>query len=109
MAFGLAIRPEVGAFPVTEPVHQRRTVYYSGRVQGVGFRFTARSIAQRYEVAGMVQNLDDGRVLLVAEGAQSEMDRFLTDLSETMGQFIHHTNVVTSPATGEFTTFSIER
>jgi acylphosphatase len=94
---------------VAEPVQQRRTVYYSGRVQGVGFRFTARSIAQRYEVAGTVQNLDDGRVLLIAEGALAELDRFLADVSETMGRFIHDTKVATSPATGEFTTFSIER
>lgn len=109
LAVAIPVQSDSSECPVTEPVQQRRTVYYSGRVQGVGFRFTARSVAQRYEVTGSVQNLDDGRVLLVTEGTPSELDRFLTDLSETMSRFIHDTKVATSPATGEFTTFSIER
>jgi acylphosphatase len=41
---------------------QRREVHYSGHVQGVGFRYTTRSIARGYEVTGFVQNLEDGRV-----------------------------------------------
>ena len=40
-----------------ENEHERREVYYFGRVQGVGFRYTARSLARRFEVAGFVRNL----------------------------------------------------
>ena len=54
--------------------HERRAVYYTGRVQGVGFRFTARSLAQSFAVTGMVQNLSDGRVLVIAEGTSAELD-----------------------------------
>src|SRR5262245_22703982 len=38
---------------------ERRTVYYTGRVQGVGFRYETRFLAQPFEVTGYVQNLDD--------------------------------------------------
>ena len=46
----------------------RATVQYSGDVQGVGFRYTAVTIARGYNVSGYVQNLSDGRVRLVVEG-----------------------------------------
>ncbi len=86
---------------------ERRTVYYSGRVQGVGFRYTATSIARRYRVAGYVRNLPDGRVELVAEGEPQELDRFLGELETVMERYIRETQVVRSPATGEFQGFSI--
>ena len=41
-------------------------VFYSGRVQGVGFRYAALQAAREFEVAGWVQNLGDGRVQLDA-------------------------------------------
>ncbi|MBL8829940.1 MAG: acylphosphatase, partial [Planctomycetaceae bacterium] len=46
----------------------RRRVLFHGRVQGVGFRVTTRSIAQRFAVTGWVRNLPDGSVELLAEG-----------------------------------------
>jgi acylphosphatase len=55
----------------------RREVFYSGRVQGVGFRWTVRHIAQSHAVTGFVKNLEDGRVQLVVEGATAELDRLL--------------------------------
>ena len=53
---------------------QQREVYYAGRVQGVGFRYTVRSLAARFDVTGFVRNLPDGRVHLVVEGAADEID-----------------------------------
>jgi acylphosphatase len=55
---------------------QRMTVYYSGRVQGVGFRYNAKSVATGFEVTGTVRNLDDGRVELIAEGLCEELEAF---------------------------------
>lgn len=52
-------------------------VIYSGRVQGVGFRATARSIARRYDVVGYVRNQSDGTVELVARGSAEEVRGFL--------------------------------
>ena len=86
---------------------ERRSVHFAGHVQGVGFRYTARSVARRYAVAGFVQNLPDGRVVLLAEGEGSELDRFLSDLGETMQGYIRERQVETGPATGEFSGFEV--
>ena len=54
-----------------------RQVFYEGRVQGVGFRFTVKQFARGYEVTGWVRNLDDGRVELQCSGERAEVDAFL--------------------------------
>src|SRR5438270_11553043 len=64
---------------------ERRRVVFSGRVQGVGFRFTCRSLARGFDVAGYVRNLADGRVELVAGGEPSEVDGFLDGMQREMG------------------------
>ena len=53
-------------------MRKRARVYYSGRVQGIGFRYTAREVACGYEVTGFVRNLPDGRVEMAAEGDEEE-------------------------------------
>jgi acylphosphatase len=68
--------------------HERRRVYYSGSVQGVGFRATCRWLARGFEVAGFVRNLSDGRVELVAEGEAVEIDKFLHAVQDSMGEVI---------------------
>ena len=54
----------------------RLQVFYSGRVQGVGFRHTVKQVAAGYDVTGTVRNLPDGRVELVAEGEREELEVF---------------------------------
>jgi acylphosphatase len=58
-------------------MRKRVEVFYTGRVQGVGFRYTTREIAKGFEISGFVQNLEDGRVELAAEGEESEVREFL--------------------------------
>ena len=60
-----------------------RQVFYEGRVQGVGFRFTVKQIACGYDVAGWVRNLDDGRVELQCSGERAEVDAFLQAIAES--------------------------
>ena len=60
---------------------QRVTVFYSGRVQGVGFRATVRQIARGFDVTGWAKNLPDGRVEVVAEGEKTELAAFLEDIA----------------------------
>lgn len=86
---------------------QRRTLLYRGRVQGVGFRYTARRIAQGYAVSGFVRNLADGRVELVVEGQPAELDRFLAEIVASLESNIHDVQSSISPATGQFPSFEI--
>ena len=62
-----------------------KRVFFSGRVQGVGFRYTAARIAGGFDVAGFVRNLGDGRVELVAEGPVGQVSGFLQQLKREMG------------------------
>lgn len=61
-----------------------RRVIYHGRVQGVGFRFTTRSIAAAFEVTGFVRNCSDGTVELVVQGHLAEVSRFLAEVSNRL-------------------------
>jgi acylphosphatase len=86
---------------------ERRVIAYSGRVQGVGFRYTARSIARRYQVSGYVCNLPNGDVELVAEGEPHELDAFLGEVRERFFNNIRDERSHFQPATGEFAGFDI--
>jgi acylphosphatase len=68
-------------------------VVYSGRVQGVGFRFTAASIARRHRVAGSVRNLPDGGVELVVEGPRDEVRAMLQAVRDYWGDYIAHEEI----------------
>ena len=89
-------------------VMHRRTCYFSGRVQGVGFRYTVKNVALQYNVAGFVKNLPDGRVELVMEGPEADMDRLVQDVSRRMDGYIKRVDSVEDPATGEFQQFNIK-
>lgn len=89
---------------------QRMTVYYSGRVQGVGFRYTVKSITPGFEVTGTVGNLDDGRVELIAEGERAELDAFRQAIRESgLGGLIQREEEIFGPAIGGFRGFEIVR
>jgi acylphosphatase len=83
-----------------------KRVYYSGSVQGVGFRYTAQGLASGFAVAGHVRNLTDGRVELVAEGAADQVDGFLAALARRMTGYIEDV-VVTEQAPNGMTGFRI--
>ena len=86
---------------------QRRTYHFSGRVQGVGFRYTARHIARGHPVKGYVRNLADGRVEMVMEADEKDMDAVVASLKREMDKHIQRIDVSTGKATAEFTEFSI--
>jgi acylphosphatase len=83
-------------------------IFYSGRVQGVGFRYTTKNVAMGYEVTGNVRNLPDGRVELVAEGLKEELEAFQQGIRESgLGRFIKDEQVGWEEAKGEFRGFEI--
>jgi len=94
-----------GTCGCTTPI--RRTTVFSGRVQGVGFRYTTRDLASRFRVSGTVRNLSDGGVELVAEGTEVELDRFEAAIENAMQGHIDDLQTTDGPATGEFGGFSI--
>ena len=86
---------------------QRVEAWYSGHVQGVGFRQRTRSVAADFEVAGEVRNLSDGSVELMAEGPRAELAGFLQAIDEALGGFIRGKRVEWTAAIGEFTDFHV--
>jgi len=89
---------------------QRMQVYYSGRVQGVGFRYTTKAVALGFEVTGTVRNLSDGRVELVAEGDRTELEAFRRAIQDSeVGRFVRQEEADWSEAKNEFRGFEIVR
>jgi acylphosphatase len=77
-----------------------KRVYYSGSVQGVGFRYTAHGFACRFAVAGHVRNLPDGRVELVAEGEADQVNGFLAAIARRMAGYIENAVVADERPSG---------
>lgn len=85
-------------------------IYYSGRVQGVGFRYTVKSVSAGFDVLGTVRNLLDGRVELVAEGGRAELEAFAVGIRDAgLSGFIRHEEVIWGAAEGGLRGFEITR
>lgn len=82
-------------------------LYYSGRVQGIGFRYTLQDIANYQNVWGWVKNLDDARVEVVAEAEEEALNNFLQQVNQHFSQNIKEVNIAWLPAGGEFRDFRV--
>jgi acylphosphatase len=89
-------------------ISQARAVF-SGKVQGVGFRYTAREIAGELGLAGWVRNLADGSVEIVAEGERELVQQFLERLSVAFARNVRETQVEWGQATEGARGFEIRR
>ncbi len=87
-----------------------KRVQYSGRVQGVGFRYKTHRIAQTYKVTGYVKNLPNGQVEVIVKGEELEINRFLSAVSQQMALNIENMMVVDleSSESQNFSDFLIE-
>ena len=93
------VKPERGAF----------RALVRGRVQGVGFRYSAVREARRLGIAGRVRNREDGCVEVEAEGLSADLDRFLAWLRRgPPGAFVRDLQVTTLPPSGSVTDFEID-
>jgi acylphosphatase len=83
------------------------TAHFSGRVQGVGFRYQTLQVAREYDVSGWVANLPDGRVRLEAEGRPDEVRAFVAAIQERMGGHLRKTELVEARREPQFLGFTI--
>jgi acylphosphatase len=82
--------------------------FFTGRVQGVGFRYSVKSLAAGFEATGIVRNLPDGRVEFAAEGERPELEAFLQAIRDSeVGRFIRHEELSWTDAAGRFRGFEI--
>jgi len=87
---------------------RRVEVYVSGLVQGVGFRYFTRKMAKEIGVSGYVMNLKDGRVFIVAEGDDEQIEKFLSTVKQGPSfAIVKNTEVFQKEATNEFSEFTI--
>lgn len=84
-----------------------KDVWFSGRVQGVGFRARTLQVARGYEVTGCVRNLADGRVFLQAEGSEKEVSAFVAELRRQMTNHIREVEERSFSGAACFTDFRI--
>lgn len=87
---------------------RRVHVFYSGRVQGVGFRMTAEETAQHFHILGWVKNLRDGRVEVLAEADEAALEQFLDAMRQgPMRNFITRVDASWGQAYDMFDEFEI--
>ncbi len=80
---------------------------FTGRVQGVGFRFTTCRVADGYAITGTVRNCADGSVECIAEGTKLEIRAFVAELLSQMDHYVRNHSCQWAPATDRFHTFGI--
>jgi len=83
------------------------TIFFTGRVQGVGFRFSTLQVAKEFDVAGFVSNLSDGRVRLEVEGKVEEVDAFVTAVETRMHGYVRTLERVPGKRPPQFAGFTI--
>ena len=89
------------------PETHHETALFTGRVQGVGFRYATLQVAKEFEVSGSVCNLPDGRVKLEAEGAKDEVGSFIMAVEERMHGFVRKVERLSDRRAPQFQGFSI--
>ncbi len=83
------------------------TALFTGRVQGVGFRYQTLQVAKEFDVSGFVKNLGDGRVHLEAEGTANEVRDFLVAVQERMESYIRKVEQSEAKRPPQFQGFAI--
>ncbi|MHC4172757.1 MAG: acylphosphatase [Planctomycetota bacterium] len=82
-------------------------IIFTGRVQGVGFRFTAYNIAHRHQLTGFVRNLFDGTVEMLAQGRPEDIDGCIRDIKESFAGDIREARIEETPHDPQHTDFKI--
>ena len=86
-----------------------RRIFFTGRVQGVGFRWTTSRIAVEFPVTGFVRNMADGRVELVVQGDAAATGGLLKEVQHQLAANIQSIDEETVDAPEDFHRFEIRR
>ncbi len=84
-----------------------RHIIFSGRVQGVGFRFTAHRMAGRHQLTGYVRNLRDGTVEMLAQGSAQDIDDCVRDIQEALTGYVRDIKIEVIPTNPTYRDFRI--
>jgi len=82
-------------------------IIFSGRVQGVGFRYTSYNIARRYQLTGYVKNLPDGTVEMTAQGSDDKVSACIQGINEYFENYIKDTTIEEIPLNSQYADFKI--
>ncbi len=82
-------------------------IIFIGRVQGVGFRFTARRAASRRQLTGYVRNMPNGSVEMLAQGRPDDVDDCIQDIKEYFTDYLRETKIEEIPPDPRYTDFKI--
>ncbi len=82
-------------------------IIFIGRVQGVGFRFTARRAASRRQLTGYVRNMPDGSVEMLAQGRPEDVDDCIQDIKEYFTDYLRETKIQEIPPDPRYIDFKI--
>ena len=89
-------------------MRKRLHIYYSGMVQGVGFRFTAERAANSLGLAGWVKNLRDGRVEVLCEGEEAALVSFINKIKNgVVKEYITSADIEWEEPRNEFEDFAV--
>ena len=89
-------------------MQKRAYIIYSGKVQGVGFRWATEAAANSAGLTGWVRNLPDGNVEVLCEGTERKINIFAEMIKKEMEHYIHLAKLSWQEPTGEFSAFSIK-
>jgi len=84
-----------------------KQIFFKGRVQGVGFRYTTHRAASRYDLTGYVRNCPDGTVEALLQGTASNIQACLDDLKATFGGYLREINTTDQPINPQYHYFRI--
>jgi acylphosphatase len=72
-------------------------IWFSGRVQGVGFRWTTRRLAIGRGLTGWVRNCSDGRVEALFAGPRQAVDAVIAGLQDHFGSNLESIERIPAP------------
>lgn len=84
-----------------------KRIIFIGQVQGVGFRFTAFNMANRYRLTGLVRNLPNDAVEMIAQGAADDIDNCIRDIEKCFAGYIKEAKTKEIPSDPKYKDFKI--